>query len=102
MLILTELQIFLKIPSRTESPEKAGQSCCGVRLLLAAVVSLPGTCTWMVMGALEGELSLGAFLSRVHHDIQPQEKSEPTFLNLRPRKIYKEDLKSHQSLDWKS
>ena len=61
MLILTELQIFLKVPSRTESPEKAGQSCCGVRLLLAEVVSLPGTCTWMVMGGLEGELSLAAF-----------------------------------------
>ena len=54
MLILTELQIFLKVPSRTESPEKVGQSCCGVRLLLAEVVSLPGTCTWMVMGGLEG------------------------------------------------
>ena len=60
MSILTELQIFLKVPSRTESPEKAGQSCCGVRLLFSAVVSDPGTCTWMVMGGLEGELDLAA------------------------------------------
>ena len=65
MLILTELEILLKVPSRTESPEKAGQSCCGTRLLLAAVVSVPGTCTCMVMGGLVGlggELSRAAFL----------------------------------------
>lgn len=64
MSILTELQIFLKFPSRTESPENAGQSCCGTRLLLSTEVSVPGTCTCMVMGALGelGETSLAAFL----------------------------------------
>ena len=59
------LEIFLKAPSRTQSPEKEGQSCCGTRWLLEMDPSLaPGTWTWIVIGALlEEEVSLAAFLT---------------------------------------